>query len=164
MRLAAMILAAVLSAVGAQAQPAEQMPEETAYRILFQLLRTRVEGSWGVSAQLLWLKSLGVPEQYFTPLRLASDRYWQAVRPYEEDLRNIHLRFAGRNDSMEAKAAEKPAREKIAEQYHLIRQDLLRDLDAEGLSHLERLIVHIRKEGHRAGNVRGGAPGAGHVR
>jgi hypothetical protein len=64
---------------------------------------------------------------------------------------------------MEAKAAEKPAREKIAEQYRLIRQDLLRDLDAEGLSHLERLIVHIRKEGRRAGNVRGGAPEAGHV-
>ncbi|MEJ5368792.1 MAG: hypothetical protein WHT08_10765 [Bryobacteraceae bacterium] len=163
MRLATTILALMISALWAQAPPVEKMPEEPAYRILFQLLRTRVEGAWGVSAQLLWLKSLGVPEQYFTPLRLASDRYWQAVRPYEEDLREVHLRFAGRNDSPEARVAEKPAREKIAEQYRLIRQDLLRDLDAEGVSHLERLILHIRNEGRRAGNIRGGAPEAGHV-
>ncbi len=163
MRLAATILAFMIPALWAQAPPAEQMPEETAYRILFQLLRARKDGPWNTNAQLLWLKKQGVPEHYFMPLRRASDRYWQAVRPYEEDLREVHMRFAGRNDSPEAKAADQPAREKIAEQYRMIRHDLSRELDSEGWNHLERLILHIRKKGRRAGNVRGGAPEAGHI-
>jgi hypothetical protein len=163
MRIVVAVLAFMIAVPGGRAQPVEQMPEETAYRILFQLMRSWREGAWDAKAQSLWLKNQGVPEQYFHSFWKASERYWRAVQPYEEDLRNIHLRFAGRNDSAEARAAEKPTREKITEQYLLAKQELERELGGGGMAHLERVIARIRAEGRRAGARPVNGPAAGHA-
>lgn len=163
MRFAMAVMAATLVVPAVQAQPADQMPEETAYRILFQLMRSRAEGPWNSNTQLLWLKSQGIPEQYFGQLWMAAERYWRAIEPYERDLRSIHERFAGRNDSPEARAAEKPAKEKIAGQYRMAKQDLEGELGSEGMAHLERLIARIRKEGRRAGKAPANGAAAGHA-
>ncbi len=161
MRLVAAMMAVALAAVPGWAQPRPEVPDEIAYRILFQLMRTRPEGAWDDKTQLLWLEKRGVPLRFFLPLRLAADRYWRAVAPFERDLRDIHSRFAGRNDSPEAVAAARPANEKISEQMKLTVRDLEAALEADGTPHLRRLLEEIRKGTRRAG-VPGGQ-GGGHA-
>lgn len=162
MRLAATLMAASMAAVPGWAQPRPEVPDEIAYRILFQLMRPRKEGAWDEKAQALWLEKRGVPPRYFFFLQSASARYWTAIAPYEADLKEIHSRFTGRNDSPEAVAAARPVREKISEQIRLVLRDLETDLGAEGTPHLRRLIADIQKETRRAG-APAGQGGGGHA-
>lgn len=162
MRLAAALIAASLAAAPGWAQLRTEVPDEIAYRILFQLMRPRKEGAWDEKTQALWLEQRGIPLRYFIPLRSASIRYWTAIAPFEADLREIHSRFAGRNDSPEAAAATRPAREKISEQLRLVVRDLETELGAEGTPHLRRLIADIQKETRRAG-APAGQGGGGHA-
>jgi hypothetical protein len=147
-----------LSAVPACAQPDLTPQDEIAWRILFQLMRTRPEGTWNVKAQALWLQNHGVPGQFFFPIQKTADKYWSAVIPFEEDLRNIHVRYAGRNNSTEAAEAARPAREKISEQLRLAVRDLETALGVEGSLHLRRLISEVKQRMRPAGT-----PGGDHI-
>jgi len=110
MKCAALLAAVVLwwSTAPAWAQTEPTPPDEIACRILFQLMRSGRDGAWNAKAQALWLEKHKVPLQFFFTLQKAADAYWGAVAPLEEDLKNIHLRFAGRNNSPEAAAAARP--------------------------------------------------------
>lgn len=163
MKLGMALLAACLAGSAVWGQTVPEVPDEIAYRILFQLLRSRRGGAWDDRAQSLWLEQRGVPVKFFLPLQSTSDRYWKGIEPFEEDLKGIHSRFAGRNDSPEAAAAARPVREKISEQFRLAVRDLEAAVGAEGAPHLRRLIEEIKKETRRAGAPAGPAGGGGHV-
>ncbi len=163
MRLGTIVMAVLFAAAPAWAQPGAEVPDEIAWRILFQLMRPRSQSAWDGRAQALWLERRGVPARFLYPLWKASERYWKSIEPYEEDLRSIHSRFAGRNDSPDAVAAARPAREKIREQLRLALGDLETEFGEEGTPHLRRLFEEIRKDTRRAGARPAGGGGGAHA-
>jgi hypothetical protein len=133
-------------AAGAFAQPKQEVPDEIAYRILFKILRHAPPPHWDHQMKVNWLARYGFEGTEVLPLQGAATRYWEAIKPFEDDLKQIHSRFSGRNDSPEAVAQSKPARDNIAIELQSALRDLSTEIGEPGMQKLNRLIQLLKKE------------------
>jgi hypothetical protein len=141
------IFAFISAAVGAQT-PA--VPDEVAYTILFQILRTAPPPHWEFQTKCNWLAPYGLSPEEVNELQNSANRFMQRIGPLDEKLKRHHEVFRQRLTSPEAQAGEAAIRQERAQALWTTVGELLGRLPIATRAKLNQKLEEIKSNTRRS--------------
>jgi hypothetical protein len=137
----------------AVAQSSSQLPDEIAYSIVFQILRTAPPPHWEVQTKCNWLAPNGLTETDVNELVNAANRYFLRAAPLNEKPKQHHEAFKGRLQSAEARQIEASIQREMTTLLFSVVAELRGQLSPKALAGLDSRIAEIKRNTKQANPV-----------